>query len=106
MLDGHARIGGMQAADVLMIETAACPDEDLVQGPLASIFHRCAHGKELLIGKGCGTLALLLGIGAGGVSPPRACRVSVAARGKPFHVARPIALQDLIEFGPIDRSEL
>src|SRR5258708_38782246 len=43
MLDGHARIGGMQAADVLMIETAARPDEDLVQRPLVSLFHRRAH---------------------------------------------------------------
>jgi hypothetical protein len=40
MIDGHARIGGVQAANMLMIQTAAGADEDFVQGPLATIFHR------------------------------------------------------------------
>src|SRR5713101_10167556 len=63
-------------------------------------------GKGYSGSQGCGALALLLGMGARGVSYPRSGGVGVAARGKPFRIARPIAFQHLIELGPIDRPEL
>src|SRR5882724_8260478 len=56
--------------------------------------------------RGAGALALLLGMGACGVPDPGARGVSAAPRGEPFGIARTIAFQDLLEFGPVDRSEL
>src|ERR1700722_19188017 len=57
-------------------------------------------------GKRCRTLALFRSMGAGGLPHPCTFRMSVAARGKPLRIARPITLEDLIEFGPIDGPEL
>jgi hypothetical protein len=42
MIDGHLRIRGMQAADVLVIEAAAGSHEYFIKGPLARVFHSCS----------------------------------------------------------------
>src|SRR5271167_332009 len=39
VLDRHTLISGVQAADMLVIETAARTDENFVQGPVASVVH-------------------------------------------------------------------
>jgi len=41
----HALIGGVQAADMLVIQTAARADEYFVQGPVASVVHPSGSGE-------------------------------------------------------------
>jgi hypothetical protein len=44
VLDGHARVGGVQAADVLVIEAASSADENFIEGPLAAVLQCASHG--------------------------------------------------------------
>src|ERR1700683_1094945 len=55
---------------------------------------------------GGGALALFLGMGARGVPDPGARGLSAASRAQPFGIAWTVAFQDLVEFGPVDRSKL
>src|ERR1700722_13740799 len=72
MLESHPRIGGMQTAGMLVIETPARPNEHFVKGPLMLIFHtdssRCnllvAHPLLLRVCHGCFTNPGALFMGA------------------------------------------
>src|SRR5262245_48465114 len=48
---------------------------------------------------------VLLGVGNGGFTNPRALVVSSTPCREPLAIARTVALQDLLEFAPVDLAE-
>lgn len=49
IFNGHLRIGGMQAAYVLVVQAALALDEDLPEGPVVGVLAHWSKGWRLLV---------------------------------------------------------
>src|SRR5580698_812097 len=99
MLDRHAGIGSVNAADVFVLEACAGADKDFEQRPIVT------HNVFSLSGRLRRPSPLLFGVRGSCLPHPITVLVRLLTRFQPLAVAGAIALQHGMKLTPIDGAE-